>query len=143
MPKIERLPVNLAMQLKDLDGKAPAHLVDNVHFVDEYFTITPDGGMTRTFKPGTVRTLDWFAPQNLTVQELGLTGMSIEIKNTKAPVPPNATKISPIWLKIVTTPVNRDSQFGSFSRRWTPMDADTADFRRLLASSAGGALQQM
>ena len=85
-------PTNLAKHLKKLDGKVPAHLVETSHFVDEYYTITPDGKMKRTFKQGTTKYNDWIAPQNLTVQELQLSIKGISINHTTAPVPPAPPK---------------------------------------------------
>ena len=53
--------------------------------MDEYFTITAEGKVTRTFKPGTVKYNDWTAPRNFTVQELSLTGNGVAVESTKAP----------------------------------------------------------
>ena len=77
--------VNLPKHLKNLGGKPPTHLVDAARFVDEYFTITPDGKVTRTFKPGTAKYNDWIAPRNFTVQELRLTGKGVAVESTKPP----------------------------------------------------------
>lgn len=81
--------VNLPKHLKP-GGKAPAHLMDPVRFVDEYFTIAPDGKVTRTFKAGTVKYNDWLAPGNFTVQMLALSKNGIAVESTKAPPPPAA-----------------------------------------------------
>ena len=81
-------PVNLSRHLKGLGRKPPAHLVDATRFVDEYFTITPDGKVTRTFKAGTGKYRDWITPRNFTVQEMRLTAKGIAIESTKAPDPP-------------------------------------------------------
>ena len=100
--------VNLPKHLKNLGGKTPAHLVDAARFVDEYFTIAPDGKVTRTFKPGTAKYDDWTEPRNLTVQELKLTENGIAIETTRPPAPPApATPLlgNAIHDKVIVQPV--------------------------------------
>lgn len=121
--------VNLPKHLKKLGGKPPSHLVDPTRFVDEYFTITPEGKVTRTFKAGTAKYNDWLAPSNLTVQELGLTAEGIAVESTK--VPPPSAPAKPvsgraIHDKVVVQPV-----------RWWKFDEGTGDITK--ESSAGEA----
>ena len=100
--------VNLPKHLKNLGGKPPTHLVDAARFVDEYFTITPDGKVTRTFKPGTAKYNDWIAPGNFTVQKLRLTGKGVAVESTQAPAPPAPAKPIPgraINDKVIVHPV--------------------------------------
>ncbi len=100
--------VNLPQHLKNLGGKPPTHLVDAARFVDEYFTITPDGRVTRTFKPGTAKYNDWIAPGNSTVQRLRLTGEGVAVESTKAPAPPAPAKPIPgraINDRVIVSPV--------------------------------------
>jgi hypothetical protein len=99
---------NLPKHLDKLGGKVPAHLVDPTRFVDEYFTITPDGKVSRTFKEGTGKYNDWTAPGNFTVQDLKLTKVGIAVESTQAPPPPVPAKAipgSPLKDKIVVPPV--------------------------------------
>jgi len=52
--------------------------------VDEYFTITSDGHVTRTIRQGTPSIDDWNDPHNITTQEFDLTASGIEnVKTTK------------------------------------------------------------
>ena len=100
--------VNLPKHLKNLGGKTPAHLVDAARFIDEYFTIAPDGKVTRTFKPGTAKYNDWTEPLNLTVQELKLTENGIAIETTRPPAPPAPAKPllgNAIHDKVIVQPV--------------------------------------
>jgi len=80
-------PTNLKLIMaRDKIAELPKHLVDTVHFVDEYFTITPDGTVTRTFKPGTEKHDDWADPRNIIVQKLNLSADGIKAKIVHKPV---------------------------------------------------------
>jgi hypothetical protein len=122
-------PVNLSKYLKDLDGKPPAHLVDAARFVDEYFTLTPDGKVTRTFRPGTAKYADWLAPRNLTVQQLRLSDKGIEITSTQPPVPPapaKPVKGAAINDKVIVKPV-----------KWWRFDEGAGEVTRETAAGDG------
>ena len=97
------------VSLKDhLGDKRPEHLVAADKFVDEYFSITPDGRVERTFRPGTEKYDDWADPKNVTTQELKLTAKGIEVVSEKAPersMPPAALKGNPLVAKTVIPPV--------------------------------------
>lgn len=54
-------------------------------FVDEYFTITPDGRVTRIIKEGTKKFDDWADPLNKTIQTFNLTTSGIAEKKTQKP----------------------------------------------------------
>jgi len=51
----------------------PKQGIDVANFVDEYFTITPDGSVTRTVRKGTDKIYDWRDPLNKTTQRFSLT----------------------------------------------------------------------
>jgi len=74
--------VNIPFHRDKIGEKEPQHLVDSRAFVDEYFTIMPDGNMTRTFQLGTERYDDWVDPKRILIQELKLNPKSVRIKNT-------------------------------------------------------------
>lgn len=59
--------------LPDFGGTNPHLGVQATSFVDEYFTITPEGMVTRTFRKGTEGIDDWNDPGNQMVQEFRLT----------------------------------------------------------------------
>ncbi|MFC1739670.1 LamG domain-containing protein [Planctomycetota bacterium] len=66
-------------------GKNPHAGVDATKFVDEYFTITADGNVTRTIRQGTAKIDDWRDPGNKTVQTFRLTPDGIMDKKTQRP----------------------------------------------------------
>lgn len=85
LPKFEgRNPhfnaVNLPYHREKTGGKEPQHLVDTDKFVDEYYTIRPDGSVTRIFKKGTEKYDDWIDPANHLTQELSLSSRGIEVR---------------------------------------------------------------
>jgi len=53
-------------------------------YAEEYFTITPDGRITREAKKGCVRLDDWSDPLNVTTQHLELTASGIVVRNITA-----------------------------------------------------------
>jgi len=57
--------------------------------VDEYFTITSDGHVTRTIRQGTPAIDDWNDPRNITTQEFDLNASGI--RNLKTTKPKNST----------------------------------------------------
>ena len=60
--------------------------VTNDKFVDEYFTVTPDGRVERTFRAGTPKTEDWTDSQNLASSTLQLSSNGIQPLGEKPPV---------------------------------------------------------
>jgi hypothetical protein len=58
--------------LPQFDGTNPHTGVKANNFVDEYFTITPDGMVSRTIRKGTKRIDEWNDPGNQVVQEFRL-----------------------------------------------------------------------
>ncbi len=78
-------PTNLAALKSRIGDTPPAHLVTTDKFVDEYFTITPDGRVTRTFRQGTEKLADWTDPRNVTRQELNLTDSGMEVVSEQPP----------------------------------------------------------
>ena len=65
------------------DIQEPEHLVKPENFVEEVFTIRPDGSITRTFRRGTEKLEDWHDSGNRTRQELHLTSSGIEVEDTR------------------------------------------------------------
>ncbi len=63
--------------------------------VHEYFTITPDGTVTRTIREGTKKLDDWNDPQNKTTQKLKLTAKGITNLSTTKPKT-STTDIPPV-----------------------------------------------
>lgn len=72
--------VNIPYHRDKTGGKEPEHLVDTDKFVDEYYTIRPDGSVTRIFKQGTEKYDDWADPANQLTQELRLRSRGIEVR---------------------------------------------------------------
>jgi hypothetical protein len=84
LPKFEgRNPhfnaVNIPFHRDKVGKKEPEHLVATDKFVDETYTIRPDGSVTRTFKKGTEKYDDWADPANQLTQELRLSSRGIEV----------------------------------------------------------------
>jgi hypothetical protein len=63
--------------------------------VHEYFTIKPDGALTRTIRQGTKKLDDWNDPQNKTTQKLKLTAKGITNVSTTKPKT-STTDIRPV-----------------------------------------------
>ena len=61
-------------------------LVASDKFVDEYFTVTPDGRVERTFRAATPKREDWTDPQNLATSTLQLNSNGIQPLGEKPPV---------------------------------------------------------
>lgn len=61
------------------------HLVTTTSFVDEYFTVRPDGSVTRTFRRGTDRYEDWSDPTNQLTCELTLVRDGIRVERVTEP----------------------------------------------------------
>ncbi len=82
-------------------------------YADEYFTITPDGRITREAKKGCVRLDEWDDPSNKTTQVLQLTSAGIEVRSTTparvrrrpgdavagAPVVDGGSRSPALWLR--------------------------------------------
>jgi hypothetical protein len=71
--------------LPEFSGLNPHVGVDATKFVDEYFTITPDGSVTRTIRQGTPRIDQWKDPKNKIQQSFTLTDSGITGLETKEP----------------------------------------------------------
>jgi len=78
--------------LPQFGGKNPHTGVDATKFVDEYFTITADGNVTRTIRQGTEKIDDWKDPLNKTVQTFRLTPDGMADKRTQRPGSSGAVK---------------------------------------------------
>jgi hypothetical protein len=72
-------------------GGNPHGGVDPHHFVDEYFTVTPDGQVTRLIKQGTANIDQWNDPTNQTVQVLQLNESGI---NRVSQIDPSLSRVS-------------------------------------------------
>jgi len=69
--------------LPEFSGLNPHLGVDATKFVDEYFTITPEGKVTRTIRQGTSKIDDWKDPLNQITQTFELTSEGFtDIKRT-------------------------------------------------------------
>ena len=93
--------------LPSFTGGNPHGGVDPRHFVDELFTITPDGRVTRLVKQGTPSIDQWNDPLNQTVQTLRLGDSGIkEVGRTDAAHSPAAgpVKGNPVKGPPVVTP---------------------------------------
>jgi len=85
---IENSPEQIVVHWRyeaDFGGGNPKTNVDTEDFVDEYFTIKPDGKVMRTIKKGTARIDDWNDPLNKTTQTFTLTAEGITDLSTKGP----------------------------------------------------------
>jgi hypothetical protein len=92
----------------DFEGGNPKTKVETEDFVDEYFTIKPDGRVVRTIKKCTAHIDDWHDPLNKTTQTFTLTAAGIIDLSTKGPaVSSRPDKISgnPIQGPVVGAPV--------------------------------------
>jgi len=69
--------------LPQFGGKNPHTGVDATKFVDEYFTITADGAVTRIIRRGTQKIDDWRDPLNRTVQTFKLASNGIANKESR------------------------------------------------------------
>ncbi|MEN9469608.1 MAG: hypothetical protein RL630_1341 [Verrucomicrobiota bacterium] len=84
------------------------HLAAPDKFVDEYFIVTPDGKVERTFRAATPNREEWTDPQNLATYTLQLSSNGIKPLAEKSPVrsaakPPVAG--SPLVERTITPPV--------------------------------------
>jgi hypothetical protein len=85
--------------LPEFSGTNPHNEVDATKFVEEYFTVSKDGSVLRTFKKGTKKVDDWRDPHNVTTQTFNLTGSGIsDIKTKQAAIsnPEHVVKGSPV-----------------------------------------------
>jgi hypothetical protein len=93
--------------LPKFGGKNPHTGVDATKFVDEYFTITADGNVTRTIRQGTAKIDDWRDPANKTVQTFRLTPDGMVDKKTRRPSlsgKAKAARGAPVKTKSVGSP---------------------------------------
>jgi len=94
--------------LPQFGGKNPHTGVDATKFVDEYYTVTSDGNVTRTIRQGTPKIDNWRDPLNKTTQTFGLTPNGFANKVTERPgssEPVAAVKGSPVKTNIPGNPV--------------------------------------
>ena len=89
--------------LSQFGGKNPHTGVDATKFVDEYFTITSKGNVTRTIRQGTAKIDDWKDQANRTVQTFELAVNGLVNKKTKKP------SVSGVGKKVKGAPVKRKS----------------------------------
>ncbi len=80
--------------LPEFSGLNPNLGVDSRLFVDEYFSITPDGMVTRSIRQGTEKTEDWKDPKNRITQTFEL--KSSGIKNMSTTEPGKSEQATPI-----------------------------------------------
>jgi hypothetical protein len=113
LPKFEgRNPhlnaANVPFQRDKVGDKEPEHLVDTTKFVDEYYTIKPDGSVTRTFKKGTEKYDAWTDPANHLTQTITLSSNGIQVNETspaKTSSEPRRVEGAPVCDKTVIPPV--------------------------------------
>lgn len=94
--------------LPEFSGKNPHKGVSAVKFVDEYFTITPTGEVTRIVRKGTKKIDDWRDPLNRTTQKFLLTPNGI--KEVEFIKPCHSKKVvsverAPVKTEVVANPV--------------------------------------
>lgn len=85
---IENTPSKVVVHwryLPEFGGENPKTGVDATNFVDEYFTITPDGRVVRTIRQGTERICPWNDPSCHITQFFTLTANGIKDIRTTAP----------------------------------------------------------
>ncbi|MCF7974792.1 MAG: LamG domain-containing protein [Phycisphaerae bacterium] len=81
--------------LPEFGGTNPKTGMDATKFVDEYFTISPDGKVIRTIRQGTPNIDDWNDPLRHITQTFTLTASGIEDLRTTEPVSsPSAEAVS-------------------------------------------------
>jgi hypothetical protein len=110
---------NLAYFPRTPEPGAELALAASDKFVDEYFIVTPDGKVERTFRAATPKREDWLDAQNLATSTLQLSSSGIQPLGEKpavrsAPKPPVAG--SSVVSRTVASPV-----------RWWKFDEGTGD----------------
>ncbi len=80
--------------LPEFSGLNPHLGVDSRNFVDEYFSITADGMVTRSIRQGTEKTDDWKNPKKRITQTFDL--KSSGIKNVSTTEPGKSEQATPI-----------------------------------------------
>jgi hypothetical protein len=103
------MKANLPYFPRKSEPGAQLDLVAADKVVDEYFAVTPDGKVVRTFRAATSRREDWTDPQNLVSYALQLSSNGIQLLGEKPPVrsvpkPPVAG--SPVIDRTVMPPVH-------------------------------------
>jgi hypothetical protein len=94
--------------LPQFGGKNPHTGVDATKFVDEYYTITSGGKVTRIIRQGTEKVDDWRDPLNKTVQTFQLTPAGFANKETQKPGSSGAVAVvkgSPVKDRVAGAPV--------------------------------------
>jgi hypothetical protein len=94
--------------LPEFSGLNPHLGVDATKFVDEYFTIFPDGNVKRTIRQGTPKIDSWKDPKNKIQQIFTLTSSGINDLETMDPGVselPKAVEGAPLVNKVVIDPV--------------------------------------
>lgn len=94
--------------LPDFSGLNPHDGVDATKFVDEYFTITPNGKVIRSIKQGTEKTDSWNDPKNRIIQSFSLKTSGIRDTKQIEPGltgPVSAVQGAPVINGSVTAPV--------------------------------------
>jgi len=94
--------------LPEFSGLNPNLGMDSRKFVDEYFSITPDGMVTRSIRQGTEKFDDWRDPKNRITQIFTLKSSGIKNVSTTKPgksEPSLPIKGSPVIEETVQTPV--------------------------------------
>lgn len=71
--------------LPNFSGNNPKTGTDHTTFVDEYFTVFPNGNVTRTIRQGTEKWDEWNDPLNVTTQRIQLNHAGINILSTSDP----------------------------------------------------------
>ena len=94
--------------LPEFSGLNPHIGVDATKFVDEYFTITPDGNVRRSIRQGTSKIDRWKDPKNRIQQSFTLTASGITDLETRDPGVTDLAKPvtgSPVVTETVAKPV--------------------------------------
>jgi hypothetical protein len=94
--------------LPEFSGTNPHLGVFAVNFVDEYFTIYPDGNVERTIRKGTQKIDDWKDPLNVVNQKFILASNGIKLISTekaKKSLKPSAIKGNPIITENLVEPI--------------------------------------
>ena len=71
--------------LSRFSGTNPHLEVSTMDFVDEYFTITPEGSVTRTVRKGSERIDEWNDPLHITTQVCAITNRGIKVRSLSGP----------------------------------------------------------
>jgi hypothetical protein len=109
----------------------PKRDIDVANFVDEYFSISPDGSVIRTVKQGTNKISDWHDPLNISTQRFSLTAAGLVEEEKAGPVSsgsPERVQGSTIRTASVGAPVKHwrfDEGIGDVTRESVDGSAST------------------